>query len=384
MSSHKLAEDENEARKFGLLHSNFPLYITETDIFACFESIFHSMAGRLIDRKDENKLKADLSHITNFYVNSFKLSTKDIKTHEVLKSLRKNNDFVVLKPDNGNGVVILNRSDYTEGILNIINDIHKFKELDSDPTIIREGKLEWFLLDRKRNGDIDKDIYSNIYRTGSQPARIYGLPKMHKIQSPTVIPPFRPIVSSLNTFNYQLAKYLCSLLQPLLSNTYSIFDTFSFVQELKTVDISNKFMVSFYVVSLFTNIPLKESIDLAVSYIAEGNPNFKLSKNDITKLFSFATSQTNFLFNDRMYDQIDDVAMSFPLAPVLANLFLGHHKNMWLNNYQSPSFHFYRRYVDDTFCLFNTGHDALLFFEFLNSQHPNIKFTMDKKVVGFS
>ena len=65
---------------------------------------------------------------------------------------------------------------------------------------------------------------------------------------------------------------------------YSVSDIFSFVQELKTADFSNKFMVSFDVVSLFTNIPLKESIDLAVSYIAEGNPNLKLSKNDLTKL----------------------------------------------------------------------------------------------------
>jgi len=123
----------------------------------------------------------------------------------------------------------------------------------------------------------------------------------------------------------KLAKYLCSLLQSLLPNTYSISDTFSFVQELKTVDISNKFMVSFDVVSLFTNIPLKESIDLAVSYIVEGNPNLKLSKNDLTKLFSFATSQTNFLFNGKTYEHLNGVAMGSSLAPVLANLFLGHH-----------------------------------------------------------
>ena len=41
--------------------------------------------------------------------------------------------------------------------------------------------------------------------------------------------------------------------------------------------------------------------------------------------------------------------------------------------------HFYRRYVDDTFCLFNNEHEALLFFEFLNSQHNNIRSTMEKE-----
>ena len=35
----------------------------------------------------------------------------------------------------------------------------------------------------------------------------------------------------------------------------------------------SKFMVSFDIVSLFTNIPLEECIDLAVNYISDGNPN---------------------------------------------------------------------------------------------------------------
>ena len=44
----------------------------------------------------------------------------------------------------------------------------------------------------------------------------------------------------------------------------------------------------------------------------------------------------------------------------------------------SPSVHFYRRYVDDTFCIFNTENEAPLFLNFLNSQYPYIKFTMEK------
>ena len=45
-----------------------------------------------------------------------------------------------------------------------------------------------------------------------QPARIYGLPKMHKVREPSSAPPFRPIVSSIGTYNYNLAKFLCTLL----------------------------------------------------------------------------------------------------------------------------------------------------------------------------
>ena len=38
-----------------------------------------------------------------------------------------------------------------------------------------------------------------------------------------------------------------------------------------------------------------------------------------------------------------------PLAPVLANLFMGHHEKIWLEQYQGSELLFYRRYVDDTF-----------------------------------
>ena len=110
-------------------------------------------------------------------------------------------------------------------------------------------------------------------------------------------------------------------------------------------------MVSFDVVNLFTNIPLQECIDLTVSYITDGNSDLKLSKSDLIKLSSIATAQTHFLFSGKVYDQIDGVAMGSPLAPVLANLFVGHHERSWLNTYKGPPVHLYRRYVDDTFCL---------------------------------
>ena len=41
---------------------------------------------------------------------------------------------------------------------------------------------------------------------------------------------------------------------------------------------------------------------------------------------------------------------------------------------------FYRRYVDDTFALFRYEHHAESFLEFVNRQHQNIRFTMEKEV----
>ena len=103
-------------------------------------------------------------------------------------------------------------------------------------------------------------------------------------------------------------------------------------------------MVSFDIESLFTNIPLNECIDLAVKYISEGNPGLKLKATELRNLFSLATTGTHFLFNGEFFEQVDGVAMGSPLAPVLANLFMGHHEKIWLENYNSDIL-FYRRYV---------------------------------------
>ena len=40
---------------------------------------------------------------------------------------------------------------------------------------------------------------------------------------------------------------------------------------------------------------------------------------------------------------------------------------------------FYRRYVDDIICLFNSESDVDKFYEFLKKQHLNIKFTFEKQ-----
>ena len=65
-------------------------------------------------------------------------------------------------------------------------------------------------------------------------------------------------------------------------------------------------------------------------------------------------------------------------APVLANLFMGHHEKRWLENCNS-GIEFYLRYVDDTFALFNTEHDAKSFLSYITSQHPIIKFTVERE-----
>ena len=76
--------------------------------------------------------------------------------------------------------------------------------------------------------------YKFTYLSCSPPAKTYGTPKMHKLTDSDSFPKLQPIISSLGTYNYNLAKYLCNLLSPHLPEQYYVKDNFTFV-ELKWV-----------------------------------------------------------------------------------------------------------------------------------------------------
>ena len=101
-----------------------------------------------------------------------------------------------------------------------------------------------------------------------------------KFSSIDLFPKLGPIVSSTGTFNYNLASFLCNLLSPLVPNNYSCKDTF-FTSQMKNADLSRKFLVSFGVTSLFTNIPLQENIDIAINLIFNHNANLNITKKEL-------------------------------------------------------------------------------------------------------
>ena len=135
-------------------------------------------------------------------------------------------------------------------------------------------------------------------------------------------------------------------------------------------------MCSFDVKSLFTNVPLDETIQICLDKLYSQPKPPTLPRAVLKKLLEFATKKSHFLFDGKYYDQIDGVAMGSPLGPVLANIFMGNFEEKWVmtGNIQ-PSIWF--RYVDDTFTMFDNKIAANQFLRYLNSRHNNIKFTIE-------
>ena len=133
----------------------------------------------------------------------------------------------------------------------------------------------------KQKNFLDKIEYDKLYPSGSAPARIYGTPNMHKFFSSNSFPKLRPIVSSVGNFNYNLDRFLCDLLSPLIPNDYSSKDTSSFVSQIKNANLPEKFLVPYDVTSLFINIPLEETIDIAINLIFNHNLNLNITRREL-------------------------------------------------------------------------------------------------------
>ena len=165
----------------------------------------------------------------------------------------------------------------------IVNDASKFLKLSSDPTLRREGNLQRFLSTLKNKYFFTKEQCDNIYAFDSQPARIHSIPKKHTLKSSADILTFRPIVSSIGTYNYNLTKFLTDMLDPVIPTEYYAKDSFSFCKEIQ--EVSSLFMILYDVFSQKKLIRLKEIIDRAINLIFDQYPDLKITRQELKKLF---------------------------------------------------------------------------------------------------
>ena len=83
-------------------------------------------------------------------------------------------------------------------------------------------------------------------------------------------PPFRPILSAIDTPTYNIAKFLVPILKPLTTKDFTLKDTFEFSRDILNQN-PNLFMASLDVDSLFTNIPLDETINIIIDKLFSEN-----------------------------------------------------------------------------------------------------------------
>ena len=106
----------------------------------------------------------------------------------------------------------------------------------------------------------------------------------------------------------------------------------AFAEELQNFD-SKLNMASFQIESLFTNIPLQETIGLCIENLYKDKTHVdNLSKDSFRELLTTTMSESFILFDQEFYKQNDGVAVSSPLGPAFPNVCPCYHEKIWLQN----------------------------------------------------
>ena len=254
-----------------------------------------------------------------------------------------------------------------------------YKKLKRDPTTKVKKQISQAIKRVGRNGGIPDRLKRELIPQFSRPPQIYGLPKVHKDGTP-----LRPIVASVGSPTYKLAKELAHVLSPLTGKTESfVKNSAEFANRIRKEPVTDgDMMVSFDVVSLFTRVPVDDALRSISILLSEDNTLYErttIDADDICSLTELCLRTTYFQFEDRFFEQIDGAAMGSPLSPIVANLYMETFEKTALTTaLVAPRL--WTRYVDDTFVIWPYGQDKLeAFHQHLNSHYPQIEFTMERE-----
>ena len=92
-----------------------------------------------------------------------------------------------------------------------------------------------------------------------------------------------PIIDLTGTYTYKTSKVIANYLRPLSKNQYTISDTLKFPDLLKCADTNANYEdVSYDVESLFTSIPVAETIEYILNRIYT---NKRLKPKNVKSLY---------------------------------------------------------------------------------------------------
>ena len=265
LSNRTLTASELDVFSLGLSYSLPKFKINFVEHYFAFENLVNTLKYSPYKSMNWGSLKTDIATVAhssfrefNTFKHSFMILPQVL--YYALIKLRTDDSIIITKPDKGRGTVIMNKKDYIMKIENILNDLSKFKLIKDNcfHYITKlEDKLARLLRQHLKLNVIIKDIFNNLFTSGSSPGFLYGLPKIHKTGNS-----IRSIFSTINTFNYKLDKYFVPILEPLTLNEFTLKFFYEFVKEINKLDVHNTDMASFDIKSLFTNIPLDETIEI--------------------------------------------------------------------------------------------------------------------------
>ena len=219
----------------------------------------------------------------------------------MIENLRKDDNRIVLTVDKGVALVVMKREEYEKKAEELLKTT-TYTTINNDPTTRYKNKLINLLKSIKTQGGINEALYKKLYPTGAGVPKFYGLPKIHKKETP-----LRPIVSSIGAVSYATSKELARILRPLVGRSpYHVYNNQDLLEDLKSLKLGkDECLMSFDVKALFTSVPIEPAIKI-IKRLLEEDPNLKqrtsMSVNHIVSLLEFCLRSTYFTLKGRFYE----------------------------------------------------------------------------------
>ena len=303
LSHRKLSRDEEKLLLLGL---EFGIPINKLDYktyFLKYEILLKKLKQQpicyLLTRdKSFKRMRDQVRQVANSFYYGYKSPENPLfskNDYNILKNLASDPTIKVTSPDKGQGVVIMNTQDYRMKLEDILGDTSKFQEVERDEdALLRslQDKLNNFLRDLKKQDKISEQDYLRCYTSGTSLGAMYGLAKTHK---PDI--PLRPIVSAYNTPNYNIGKFVLPMISHLSTNQYVLRNSYEFTHQIGELQgASDAHMCSFDIKSLYTNVPVSETIDIIMEKIftQDVKTHFGFTCKEFKKLLEMALKDSFF------------------------------------------------------------------------------------------
>ena len=149
---------------------------------------------------------------------------------------------------------------------------------------------------------------------------------MHKPGVPTC-----PIVSDSSSPLHNLNKYIANILKACFRDKYNNFkNSTTFSNYIRNVPIEDdEIMISFYVTSLYTNIPVIDMLNIIKDYVNNDNQfarKMAIPQDNFLDLVNLTLTTTWYFFNSQFYQKTDGVAMGGPVSSTIVETYMQAHE----------------------------------------------------------
>ena len=347
----------------------------------------------VLERFNQNEILAELDSLMEFCKNKNideeTLTNINIKTLTYIKNCKKQktprnlmltrqylkeNSLLAIPFDKGIGICIMTLNDYNDKLKKITN-LPQFKKVESkrknekNPIVKEEERIVTALKDLHRKHKINDSMLKKLLPRGSQPPRLYGLAKVHKKDTP-----LRPVLSMpgspYHAIATQMADWLSVVGECKINSSTERIST-----NLRDIQINeDEQLISFDIVSLYTNVPVLEAINDCTNLLYSGNyQSPPISRDTFKELLTLCCSNVLLLTNEGYFRQTDGLAMGSPPAPHLANA--------WLSKFDTvirDDAKLFSRYMDDILREIKKSRTEEKLVQ-LNNLHPSLKFTIEEE-----